>query len=128
VLVVEDDEALRVALRDVLEEAGYSVTCVRDGFEALGVMRREPICFVLLDMHLPTMDGHEFRRRQLDEPVLAEVPIAVLTSDSRASLGDDVPVLWKPFDLDDLLRVVRACCSAGRTSLTPPARSSGGHS
>ena len=122
VLVVEDDEPLRIALRDVLEEAGYAVVCVRDGVEALGVMRREPICFVLLDMHLPTMDGEEFRRRQLEDPSLAEVPIAVLTSDARAGLGDDVPVLWKPFDLDDLLRVVRACCAAGEVSLSASAR------
>jgi CheY-like chemotaxis protein len=125
VLVVEDDDALRAALRDVLEEAGYGVVCVRDGVDALGVMRREPICFVLLDMHLPTMDGAEFRRHQLGDPALAVVPLAVLTSDARASLGDDVPVLWKPFDVDDLLRVVRACCAAGSVSWAPPARTRG---
>jgi len=114
--VVEDDEALRVSLRDVLEDAGYGVVCVRDGVEALAAMRREPICFVLLDMHLPTMDGAEFRRRQLADPALADVPVAVLTSDAHANLGDGVPVLWKPFDLDDLLRLVRACSAAGGVS------------
>ena len=120
--MVEDDEALRVSLRDVLEDAGYGVTCVRDGVDALAVMRREPVCFVLLDMHLPTMDGAEFRRRQLADPALADVPIAVLTSDAHANLGDDVPVLWKPFDLDDLLRLVRACCAAGGVSGVDAAR------
>jgi CheY-like chemotaxis protein len=125
VLVVEEDSALRDALRDVLEDAGYGVVCVRDGVEAFATMRREPICFVLLDLHSPLMDGPEFRRRQLADPALAEVPLAVLTCDARASLGDDVPVLWKPFDIEDLLKVVRAFSAAGgvsRASANPNGR------
>ena len=123
VLVVENDDAMREALRDLLEDAGYGVVCARDGVEALAALRREAICFVLLDLHLPTMDGFELRRRQLEDPALASVPVAVLTSDAHGTLGDTVPVIWKPFAAEDLLKVVRACCARGdvTTPTVPPA-------
>ena len=116
VLVVDDDDALRECLRIVLENAGYRVVCAGDGVSALALMHRETIGVVVLDLRLPQMDGYELRRRQLLEPALAKIPIVVLTGDTHASLGDDVPVLWKPFEIADLLKVVWACCLRGEAA------------
>jgi CheY-like chemotaxis protein len=102
VLVVEDNDAMRDAFRDLLEDAGYVVRVARHGEEALAILRREPISVVVLDLRMPSMDGREFRRLQLDDPAIADVPIVVVTAERNAAL-DDLVVLRKPFDLDELL-------------------------
>ena len=105
VLVVEDDDGMIEAFRDFLEEVGYSVRCARDGVEALAVLRSEPISVVLLDLQMPVMDGRELRRRQLEDPALARVPVVLVTANPRETI-EGVPVLRKPFDCDELLRVL----------------------
>jgi CheY-like chemotaxis protein len=73
---------------------------------------------------MPGMDGREFRRRQLTDPQLRDIPVAIMTADPRISakrmqvsdesatwdLFGDLPRLAKPFDGDELLKVVRKYC------------------
>jgi len=60
------------------------------------------------------MDGWEFRRRQQDDPALADVPVIVLTAldqaQARAADLDGVDFLKKPLDFDRLLDLVRRRC------------------
>ena len=107
VLVVEDDDDTRGALIELLESEGYSVRAVADGASALAALRVERFRLMVMDLLLPDMDGYELRRRQLADPALARVSVIVLTADSSARL-DGVPIVRKPFDIDDLLAVVRA--------------------
>jgi CheY-like chemotaxis protein len=82
VLVVDDDEALRLALREILSEEGFRVGCVENGRQAIDVLTagaRPSV--ILLDLHTPEMDGLEFRRRQLTDPAIADIPVIVLTGD-----------------------------------------------
>lgn len=106
-LVVEDDDDTRGALIELLESEGYSVRAVADGASALVALRVERFRLMVLDLLLPDMDGYELRRRQLAEPALASVPVIVLTADASARL-EGVPIVRKPFDIDDLLLVIRA--------------------
>jgi CheY-like chemotaxis protein len=64
---------------------------------------------------MPRLGGHEFRRAQLDDPILAGIPIAVMSGATDATergvtLGA-VATLTKPIDLDLLIEVVRRFCS-----------------
>lgn len=107
ILVVENNEDLREVLRELLEDAGFGVRCAADGVEALALLRSTAIALVLLDMHMPTMDGFEFRARQLAEPALAQIPVVVLTGDRHVAL-EGVEMMLKPFETEQLLQRVRS--------------------
>jgi two-component system, chemotaxis family, chemotaxis protein CheY len=110
VLVVEDDQPTRELLRTVLEEAGYAVREAADGAAALKAIRAAPPALVLLDLHLPRTDGWAFASDYRWEPG-PRAPIVIVTADVdaeayAAALGAAAHLV-KPFDLDELLVVVR---------------------
>ena len=92
-----------------------------DGLEALHLLRtvrhRAPDvpCLVLLDLKMPRLGGNEFRRAQLGDPIVASVPMAVMSgavdAQERAETLGAVATLTKPIDLDVLLDVVRKYCA-----------------
>ena len=109
VLVVEDDPALGRVIELVLRDAGYSVVAATDGREALQRVTEELPGVVLLDMKMPVMDGWEFAG-ELRARYGRAVPIIMVTaawnSQQRAQeIGAD-DYLDKPFDIDDLVKVV----------------------
>ncbi len=63
ILVVDDEESIRLLLRWELEERGWQVSCARDGREAMEVVAREPTAIVLTDIRMPGMDGLELTRK-----------------------------------------------------------------
>src|SRR5437870_2371426 len=85
VLVVDDDEGIRFALSDTLEDVGYRVVVAKDGVEALAKLRgpEERPCVILLDLMMPAMDGWTFRHEQRRDPAIAEIPVVVLTADAH---------------------------------------------
>jgi CheY-like chemotaxis protein len=108
VLVVEDDEAIRQTLIDVLQDDGYTVDGAHDGVDALQQMERRRPDLVLLDLHMPGMDGWEFLAIKAGRTSLAEVPVVVLSATSERGLGNaqeqGAPFyLRKPFAVDALL-------------------------
>jgi CheY-like chemotaxis protein len=109
VLLVEDDEVLRGALRLLLEWEGYRVFCAGDGEEALHLLRTgERPSLILLDALLPGLDGWEFRQEQRRDPALASIPVVVVSGhDVRGSL-DAAGHVRKPFLPDELLSAIRA--------------------
>jgi CheY-like chemotaxis protein len=81
VLVVHDDIDLRESLGDVLRGEGYAVTLASNGREALDLLPElERPCAVVLDMTMPVMDGTELYRAMSEVPVLADIPVAILSS------------------------------------------------
>jgi CheY-like chemotaxis protein len=111
VLVVEDDEAIRHTLIDVLQEGGYTVAEAQDGAEAIEQMHRRRPDLVLLDLHMPGMDGWDFLAIKAGRTNLADVPVLVLSAASEQGLGDaqeqGAPLyVRKPFALDKLLAAV----------------------
>jgi DNA-binding response OmpR family regulator len=111
VLVAEDDPAIRALLVEALEEAGFRVSPVRDGFAALNEVRRSAPDVVVLDLGLPLLDGQEFLDAwRTIEPSL-DVPILVLSARSElppllASVGVQGHIT-KPFDIDVVVEAVR---------------------
>jgi CheY-like chemotaxis protein len=109
VLVVEDEPDLRAIMAHVLTEEGYGVTTARDGPEALDCLHRCALDVVLLDWHLPGMDGEAvlraYRRRfGADAPVVV-VSAAPDAPEQARALGVR-HVLLKPFHVADLLQHV----------------------
>lgn len=65
ILVADDDERLRQATCDILQEEGYEVTAARDGEELLRAYRRQPFDLVLCDVFMPGKDGLQIIRELL---------------------------------------------------------------
>ncbi len=113
VLVVDDDSAVRRMILLLLRSDGYETESANDGAEALALMRQRRPCLVLLDINMPLMDGWEFRKQQLADPALADVPVVCITGivhpeDVERILG--VPCLRKPVDFPSLIRAVEKFC------------------
>jgi len=119
VLIVEDDADLREMMAQLLTLEGYQIETVANGREALAYLSDAPRPdVILLDLMMPIMDGWEFRRRQQDDPALADVPVIVLTAldqaQAHASDLNGVDFLKKPLDFDRLLELVRRRCRPQR--------------
>lgn len=92
VLVVEDEEALRHALKDKLEREGYVVSAAKDGEEGLKVGLDEQPELILLDIIMPRLDGIKMLKAiRADAEWGATVPVIILTN-SREK-GDIVEAL-----------------------------------
>jgi len=121
VLIVEDDPDVRDMLSTLLSMEGFNAVAAEDGLEALHLLRavrhRAPDvpCLVLLDLKMPRLSGHEFRRAQLGDPIVASVPVAVMSGaidlQQRAEALGAVATVPKPIDCDALLDVVRRYCA-----------------
>ncbi|MBQ8859366.1 MAG: response regulator transcription factor [Clostridia bacterium] len=112
ILVVDDDKNTRMFLRAVLEGAGYTVSTATNGQDALGVMDREHIDLVVLDIMMPKMDGYEFTRtlRESDNnlPILM-VSAKQLPADKHKgfAVGTD-DYITKPIDDEEMLFRIKA--------------------
>ena len=84
-LVVDDDKDIRRLIRLCLESDGYSqLTFAKDGKEAMSFLRSHPCDGVLLDLHMPEVNGEEVLRFIKANEELRDIPILVITSeDSR---------------------------------------------
>lgn len=116
-MVVEDDAELRLLMEFALADAGYTVRTAPDGLEALAALAEPvspPPCLILLDMRMPRMDGWQFARafraRDPGGPPIVVVTAAEEAARRAADIGAQGH-LDKPFDIDDLLRVVARHCS-----------------
>jgi two-component system, chemotaxis family, chemotaxis protein CheY len=120
VLIVDDDRNTRELLTTMLSIEGFHAIAAEDGLEALHLLRTvrrrapEVPCLVLLDLAMPRLSGSEFRRAQLADPIVADVPVAVMSGaidlEQRARTMGAVATVAKPIDYDALLDVVRRHC------------------
>jgi signal transduction histidine kinase/DNA-binding response OmpR family regulator len=121
VLVVEDDDATRAILRDMLEREGCEVDVADDGVDALQRVAKAKPDIILLDLMMPKMDGFEFLAALRAMPDSGEVPIVVLTakdlSDSeRERLSREVETVLRKsmHSRDELAAELRRALNAGR--------------
>jgi CheY-like chemotaxis protein len=113
ILVVEDDDAIRGLVSEVLRDDGYQVREACNGVEALEHIRHERPDLIVLDLMMPVMDGWAFVEECRRKPGCDDVPIVVTsashdlprTADRLRSLGVRT-CLAKPFDVDGLLALV----------------------
>jgi CheY-like chemotaxis protein len=111
ILVVDDDRAIRELMKFALECEGYLVVTLSDGSETLRMLATMPEpCIVLMDLMMPGVDGWAVCRQLEAEPeLLVRHRVAVMTALRMADAECPAPasaILYKPFDLDQLLRLV----------------------
>ena len=118
ILVVDDDDAIRVMVERVLRREKYDVDCARDGYEAIEKLSANDYGTVLLDLMMPRVDGHgvlqflEKNRPDVARNVI--IMTANLPSGSDAAKRQPIfRVLSKPFDIQQLVENVRECTGCG---------------
>lgn len=112
ILIVDDEPAVREALRRSLAFEGYTTELAVDGLDAVEKVAAQRPDLIVLDVLMPRMDGLTAARRMRASGVT--VPILMLTA--RDTVGDRVTgldagaddYLVKPFELDELLARIRA--------------------
>ncbi len=89
ILLVEDNQVNQMVATSILKKIGYQATVVANGQEAVEILQREKFGLVLMDCHMPVMDGYEATQaiRQLPGAV-ANIPIVAMTADAATSDRD----------------------------------------
>ena len=109
ILVVDDEEAIRLLYREELEEAGYQVEVASDGQEALRMVEQRRPDLMTIDIKMPGMDGVELLRRVRE--VHRNLPIIICTAygDFKYDFGTwaSDAYLTKSSDLEELKGKVR---------------------
>ena len=112
ILIVEDEESIRLPLEDNLRLEGYEVSSAKDGMEGLSMAQEENYDLIVLDIMLPKMDGFEVCKRLRQDKITT--PILILTAKSQEvdkvlglELGAD-DYVTKPFSPRELLARVKA--------------------
>ena len=110
ILVVDDEEVIRLLFKETLEELGHKVITTEAGSEGLDLVKQRDFDLVFLDLKMPGMDGAElFRQIRTIKP---ELPVTIITGypDSalmaRALTHGPFGVMEKPFGESDIVAAV----------------------
>ena len=123
VVLAEDDPDIQLVARLSLKRAGFTVTVVSNGQEALDTISRQPPDVVLLDWMMPEVDGLETCRRLKADPRTANIPVVFLTAKSQEaeiqrglSLGA-AGYVTKPFDALTLGEQIKEIVMSGSSRI-----------
>ncbi|MBI1369284.1 MAG: response regulator [Planctomycetes bacterium] len=128
ILLIDDDERLVAALRLRLEESGFAVAAAADGASGLAAAAEHRPGAIVLDLHLPDLDGYDVCRRLAADVSLASIPVIVLSGKDDAQArraAFDVGAadfLAKPYNSLDVLAALRSVVNMDDTDA--PARRS----
>jgi len=110
VLVVDDDPVLRDMMVDMLDFEGYPIQVVRNGNEALNILRGEGNFLVFLDLMMPGLSGRDVCTILDAEPQVRNRHVIVLMTamdklDEAQSLHVE-KIIFKPFVVEDVMHVI----------------------
>jgi signal transduction histidine kinase len=117
ILLAEDDEAVRIMVRQILEGAGYTVVTAVDGVDALKVLKDYPgrVDLAILDVVMPNMGGHEaYQLMKAEQPGLKTFFASGYSEDAihkNFVLEEGLTLIQKPYTQRDLLRTIREVLS-----------------
>jgi DNA-binding response OmpR family regulator len=118
VLLVEDDPTILEVLASILTDEGYDARCVDTVAAALDVLRNEPVECAVLDFHLPDGTAEDVLAAAAAND--ASPPMVIVSASPAASPVADkfgVPLVHKPFDIEEVIESVAAAIRTGRRPL-----------
>ncbi len=109
-LITDDDRNFRETLREVFEPEGFRTVLAEDGLEAFEIVQIEPVHLILLDMHMPQLDGVETMRRVHE--IRPKLPCILLSAALDEMIVREAKkiafsILAKPFSRRQITSVVR---------------------
>lgn len=113
ILVADDSPLQAIMLRRTLTQAGFEVTVVKNGMEALDLLKQRKIDLIISDVNMPKLDGYELCRSVKQHPDLAQIPFILCTSLSDPNnliKGIEVGAnnyITKPWDDESLISLVK---------------------
>jgi DNA-binding response OmpR family regulator len=119
ILVVDDDEIMRNALKRILESTGYKVLLAQDGLELSKILEVNRLDMVLMDVNLPWVDGYELCRLLKGHHSLNKVPLIFVSARKEAEdvrRGFDAgcnEYITKPFDVDKMTTTIAQILDTG---------------
>lgn len=112
ILIIEDDETMRLALRRIFEGEGYKVLTAADGTQLAQVLDGTPIDLIILDVGLPWINGYEIAELMKSNEDLKDIPLIFVSGRSSEvdikrgfEVGAD-DFIKKPFDVDKIKKTV----------------------
>lgn len=112
ILVIEDDETMRSALKRILESEGYVTKLAADATELSTVLDDHPVDLILLDVGLPWVNGFELAQLLKENKDLKKIPLVFVSGKASEEdmkqafeIGAD-DYIKKPFDVDKLKKTV----------------------
>jgi two-component system, OmpR family, aerobic respiration control protein ArcA len=112
ILVIEDDETIRAALKRIFEGEGYRVVAAADGTHLSEVLDDQPIDLIILDIGLPWINGYELAEMMKGHGDLKNIPLIFVsgrTSEEDVKQGFAVGAddfIKKPFDIEKIKKTV----------------------
>jgi len=102
ILVVDDQEGIRLTLRKILEKEGYSIFEASNGEEALNIVKKNPVALAIVDYRIPEMNGVELIKRIRNEK---KIPVIIITAYgfeklNMQELNGALDYITKPFDIE----------------------------
>jgi CheY-like chemotaxis protein len=82
-LIIEDDAGQREIFSAAVQQAGYNVTCLSDGAQALEYLKQHTVALVVLDLHLPGLGGEHIARAMRSMPHLKATRLILASADDR---------------------------------------------
>jgi len=126
VLVAEDNIVNQEIIKQMLHSLGLSCDVVADGAEAVEAVQRAAYDIILMDLHMPEMDGLEATKIIRDMPgAAAKTPIIAVTADARAEQGEHYRdqgmdgYVTKPFTEENIVRALAECLLPDQESMEP---------
>ncbi|MFT3800948.1 MAG: ATP-binding protein [Burkholderiaceae bacterium] len=111
VLVVDDSPENRELVRLILSELGLTIVEAGNGRDAVDKVLGEPFDFVLMDVHMPVMDGYaavsRLRAQQVRTPIVAFTADAIKGFERKIAEAGFSGYLTKPIDIDAMLKLLR---------------------
>ncbi len=112
ILIVDDDQDLRLILRDLLEFQGYICEEVENGEDALQLLHFHDFDLIITDYEMPQMNGILLLKKLAENPNYAEIPVIMMTGLYSEEFGDKArqagayAVLEKPYSRKNMLSLI----------------------
>lgn len=113
ILLIEDDEAILEGLKELLRIEDFNVVSASNGKLGLDYLQScsDLPRLIILDLMMPVMDGFQFRKAQLANPKIRDIPVLVMSADGRVKTKQEIlevqEYIKKPIDIDLFVKTIR---------------------